>query len=113
MAESGEIIYNVRMFHSNSSLGISFDTNWGIFHIQRDPQRENVFILSLENPSAESQILGHYCSISDAISSVSMQRTGFAEWDQTPPQKLPHRVHNIACWNFEQKGGTFARAACS
>lgn len=101
------------MSHLDYSLSISFDTGWGCFQISRDPQRGQIFALSIETLSSGKHFLGDYCSISDAISAVSQQRIGYPEWDQSAPQELPSHVHDIACWNFQQNVGTIHPSQCS
>ncbi len=113
MVKLGVTVYSVSMIHSGSQLSLSFESHWGTFSIDPEPQHENIFKLSLSQPGEEARELGFYCSISDAVSAVAQQQTGHPEWDQIPPMELPNRVHNIACWNFQQKMGTFSRAACS
>ena len=113
MEKKGETIYIDGMSQSDYNLCIRFDTNWGCFQIARDPQRGPIFTLSIETPSDGEQFLGDYCSISDAISAVSQQRSGYPEWDQRASQELPIRVHDIACWNFQQNLGTIPRSPCS
>jgi len=101
------------MRHSDNGLCLIFDSNWGSFSINPDEHRENVFTLHIETAGNQPLNLGYYCSISDAISAVANQETGYAEWDQLGAEALPHRVHNIACWKFQKDLGTLSHAACS
>lgn len=101
------------MFHSSNKLSLSFKSDYGQFRIEPVTDRENICCLCIDTPNDKSIELGHYCSISDAISAVAQQQTGHAPWDQLSAQELPHRVHNIVSWNFQQILGTLPRAACS
>ena len=88
------------MFDSGSSLSLRFKTTFGSFTILPDKHRNGIFSLQLIR-GKESQIeLGQYCSISEAFAAVSKQESGLREWDYLPSTELPHRLHNIACWNF-------------
>ena len=101
------------MPHSNSCFSLSFDSNYGRFCIEPDIHRENIFRLCLIKEETAKIELGKYCSINDAIAAVSQQQTSHLEWDQISQQELPHRVHNIASWEFQQNFGTLAHTACS
>ncbi|WPJ95294.1 hypothetical protein SH580_17875 [Coraliomargarita algicola] len=98
---------------SNSSLSLHFESDIGGFRVEPDTEIENIFTLSFFSTNQQQIELNKYCSISDALSAVAQQQTGFAQWDQLPPEQLPHRVHNLASWKFSQKEGTFPHAACS
>jgi len=101
------------MFRADGQLSLSFESDWGRFSIDPEPERENVFKLTLTKAQQPTQELGYFCSISDAISAVVQQQTGYAEWDELSPMDLPNRVHNITSWKFQQIVGTFPKAACS
>ncbi|HBR94160.1 hypothetical protein QEH52_14995 [Coraliomargarita sp. SDUM461003] len=98
---------------SNSRLSLGFESDFGGFRVEPNPETENIYNLSYYTTSNEQIELEKYCSISDAVSAVAQQQTGCAAWDQLPPEQVPPRVHNLASWNFSQKEGTFPRAACS
>jgi len=101
------------MFHSNNRLCLIFDSSWGSFRVEADEHSENLFALKIETTGNTPQKLGDFCSITDAISAVGQQQTGYSEWDQLSTETLPHRVHNIASWDFQENLGTITRAACS
>lgn len=101
------------MFQSRDTLNLSYECDFGKFTIRPDKHREQVFCLVLIRENQDRVQLGLFCSISDAFNAVSRQETGYLEWDQLKPHQLPYRVHNIACWNFQQNVGTFPQAMCS
>ena len=98
------------MFHPGIRLNIGFESNWGYFTIESKDHREDLFTLKIETTGKTPLLLGHYCSISDAISAVTNQNTGYADWDQLSPDQLPSRVHDIVSWTFSQNFGTLSHA---
>jgi hypothetical protein len=78
-------------------------TDWGCFTLEQDPERPQIITLCLKKQTDEKLKLQSYCSISDALSAVSQQRTGYADWDQLPLEKIPHRIHDITSWYFLKK----------
>jgi len=109
----GTICYSNKILHTGNSLSLSFESAFGQFHIEGDEERENIFTLSLQKKNQPDLKLGYYCSISDAVSAVVQQQTGYLEWDQISPIDLPYRVHDIVSWKFQKNHGTLPDAACS
>jgi hypothetical protein len=101
------------MFKSDCNLNLSYESEFGRFTIESAKKEEHVCRLTLETQQGENLELGYYCSITDVISAISQQETGYMAWDQLAPHQVPHSVHNIASWNFTQKKGTIQRAVCS
>lgn len=101
------------MFETGESLNLSYECEFGCFTIRRDKHENEIFRLVLVRENRDRIQLGAFCSISDAFNAVSRQETGYLEWDQLKHHELPYRVHNIACWNFQQNLGTFPGAMCS
>lgn len=101
------------MFEPRDTLSLSYQCDFGCFIIRPDKHRAQLFNLLLIRENQDRVRLGEYCSISDAFNAVSRQETGYLEWDQLKPHELPYRIHNIACWKFEQNVGTFPQEMCS
>jgi predicted SpoU family rRNA methylase len=101
------------MFKCDCNLSLSYESEIGRFTIESARKEAHVCRLILETQVGEKIELGYYCSITDVISAISQQETGYTAWDQIEAHKLPHSVHNIASWNFTQNTGTLQRAVCS
>jgi hypothetical protein len=98
---------------SNISLTLSFPSDYGRFTIRPDEGNRDLFALTIQEERNDPLPLGHYRSINDAVFAVSNQETGFLVWDSLGPKDLPHRVHDITCWEFEEFSGTNKQKLCS
>lgn len=101
------------MFATGKSLALAFQSTFGRFQIRPDKASDFLYILEINEPGAETQTLGHFCSINDAIYAVAQQETGYRKWDDLGLEKVPYRVYDITCWEFEEIHGTFVEELCS
>ena len=97
----------------SSGIMMSFSSVYGRFKISNDEKSSDIYKLEVKEHGKESVILNRFCSINDAILAVANQETGFLKWDGLCFQNIPHRVHDIACWEFENFSGTKPQELCS
>lgn len=97
----------------SSHLKLSFATEFGRFTISPCPNETQIFDLHIHQDDDSTQPLGKYCSINDAILAVARQETGFIPWDGLCLEKVPYKVHDIICWDFEEINGTSVDFQCS
>lgn len=101
------------MSSPGNHLKLSFATEFGSFMITPCPNEPQIFNLHIHQDDQTAQALGKYCSINDAILAVARQETGFIPWDGLCLGKVPYKVHDIICWNFEESCGTTDNSQCS
>lgn len=101
------------MTNSNPTASVTFTTIFGSFEITACNQAKGLFELTLNEPSGVTRQLGSYASITDGVTAVTSQQTGYFQWDALPQEKVPYRVHDLVCWNFHNFSGTTPYDSCS
>ena len=101
------------MTNSQPIASINFTTLFGRFEITACDQAQDLFDLMLKEPSGVTRQLGSYTSITDGVTAVTSQQTGYFQWDALPLDKVPYRVHDLVCWNFHIPPGTTSYDSCS
>ncbi|MGJ8652572.1 MAG: hypothetical protein ACSHX8_04820 [Opitutaceae bacterium] len=101
------------MTNSQRAASINFTTIFGRFEITACDQEQDLFDLTLIEPSGVERKLGTYTSIIDGVTAVTSQQTGYFQWDALTQDKVPYRVHDLTCWKFHGILGTAAHDSCS
>lgn len=101
------------MTNSQPTASINFTTIFGRFEITACDKEQHIFNLTLKEPSGATRQLGSYTSLTDGVTAVTSQQTGYFQWDALPQDKVPYRVHDLVCWSFHNFSETTPYDSCS
>ena len=103
----------MRMAGEHGKSEFSFPTDFGTFAITGNLKGPGDFRLVLRPDAAARRELGRFRTLGEAIAAVAQQETGFAPWDDLDPTTVPHKIHDLTCWNFFDFPGTKPGVPCS